>query len=86
MSWLTDVRPSPTYLSSLVGPVELVLGLVALYRSPWIRYPGILQGESYIGIRMLADLSVRLRTANSESEDSEHESSSPLSQPLFKRN
>ena len=48
----------------LVGPVELVLSLVAFYRSPRIRYPGILQGESYIGIRALADLSVRLRIAN----------------------
>ena len=34
----------------LVGPAELVLGLVAFYRSPWIRYPGILQGERYIGL------------------------------------
>jgi len=39
----------------LVGPVELVLGLVMLYRSPWIRYPGIFQGESYIGLRALAE-------------------------------
>ena len=48
--------PLPLTSLSLVGPVELVLGLVALYHSPWIRYSGILPGESYIGIRTLADL------------------------------
>jgi len=47
--------PLPTYLSSLVGSVELVLGLVTLYCSPWIRYNGILQGESYIGVCVLAE-------------------------------
>ena len=35
--------------------ISLPRGLVALYRSLWIRYPRILQGESYIGLCALAE-------------------------------
>ena len=44
-----------------MGPVELVLGLVEALPSLGFDIPGILPGESYDGIRALADLFASLK-------------------------